>query len=170
MASGSRTSYVGTESIGDVVTKVNLDKGPGGLTNYATITANTSAFSAGLNSVSGLSAGTTPATAGRMFMITAGGAGFNPSGSGTVTGDFVIYDNTATAGLASNIVCNAAVAAFNCPGTRVVAVDSNVAHNYIVAINVVNNTGTNTVQMFATAAGSAARTAYILVQDIGPQF
>ena len=47
--SGSTTTYVGTENIGDVVTKANLDTTPGGLVAYAQITANASAQTAGFS-------------------------------------------------------------------------------------------------------------------------
>ena len=36
-SSGARVGYVGTEIIGDVLTKANFDKGPGGLVGYGQI-------------------------------------------------------------------------------------------------------------------------------------
>lgn len=168
--SGSTTTYVGTENIGDVVTKANLDTTPGGLVAYAQITANASAQTAGFSGVTGLSV-TCPATAGRFYKITAGAAGFLLAGTGTATCDFTIYDQTATTDLASIIACAALGVAFNAPGQRIVAYSQpGGVHNYIVANDVVANSGSPSVATAAAASGSAARTAYIFCEDVGATF
>lgn len=168
--SSSRTTYVGTDNIGDVVQKTNLDLCPGGMAAYAQLTANSPGQTAGFASVAGLAV-LCPGTVGRFYKITIGAAGFGLSGTGTVTCDWCIYDNSALVGLTSTIACNAQSVAFNSPGQRCVAYQQpGASHQYIAAMNVVANSGAPAVSTLGATSNSAARTSYILCQDAGATF
>lgn len=165
--SSARTSYIGTEATGDVLTKANFDKSPGGMVAYAQITANGSALT-GFTAVTGLG-GNSPATANRMFVITIGAAGFALTGTGGQTTDFCIYSTTSSQSMTSAIVAND-LSVSNQPGATCSAYTELTGNNFEAVLSVVNNSGTNQCAVLATAAGSAARTAWMIIQDVGPAF
>lgn len=166
-ANGARTTYLGTENTGDVLTKANFDKSPGGLAAYAQLTAN----SAALSGFTGIGiAANCPATANRIYLITIGAAGFSLAGSGGQTTDYCIYDASTAQSITSTIVANN-LSVSNQPGATVCAYHEPTGSNqYQPVIALVNNSGANTIAVLATASGSAARTAYILIEDVGPAF
>lgn len=167
----TRVGYVGTESTGDVLTKANFDKGPGGLVAYNSITTNFGPVGSGsVTGVSGLSPAITAGT-NRTYKITIGHAITTLGGTGSATADFIVYNNTAGAGIASATLPNFAVGA-NYPGSVCITTHQPGAGtiNYLFAILVTAITGSPSATLTIAASGAAARTAYILVEDVGPQF
>lgn len=167
--SSSRTGYVGTVSPGDVLTAANFSKLPGGLVSYAQITSSGSGLT-GFTAISGLSV-SCPGTASRMYKITIGAAGFALGGTGTVTADFVVYDATASAALSSTIIAAAFAVGQNTQGFVCHGYSQpGGAHNYQAVLQVAAGSGSPTVGVIASASSGAARTAYIMVEDVAVSF
>lgn len=180
--SGGRTlGFPGTISAGASVGATNNNGLPGGLITYCQITTNSSALGGGLNSISGLSATVTPTTT-RMFKVTLQAAYFAVGGTGTVTADLVIYNNTAASSVASVVIANSVavrpadadsthIFVGNLPGATCTAyVECASATNFIGAIQSVAGSGSPTLAVGATAATNAFRGAWLMVEDCGPGF
>ncbi len=164
--SSTRVGYVGTESIGAILTKANFDKGPGGLVAYNQITTNTGNFSSGVTTVTGLSSSFTAGT-NRMYVITvfAGGVSWV---SGTLGMDLCIADMTGGSGsLASNRIQDGITAGV-WPGGTVQAYHQPSAGSQTYAARATVSAGVGF--LLATSATNAARTCNILVQDVGLAF
>src|SRR6476660_3820165 len=81
--SSTRVGYAGTESIGDVLTKANFDKLPGGCVDYHRIVVDSTA-SGGTTTVTGLTSAITAGTA-RFYKITIFCSNITTTGSGTAS-------------------------------------------------------------------------------------
>lgn len=159
-----RTGYVGTESIGDVLTKANYDKGPGGMVGYLSITAN-STGTAGTATVTGLSVAITAGTS-RMYKITIQCLSIFTTGTGQT--NIAIWDMTGTAQLGATVVTGAgtslSVPAGDYQGNSCVAYHAPSAGTQTYAFRTV--TTASTAGLYATATSPAK----IIVEDVGPAF
>lgn len=93
----TRLGYVATESIGDVLTKANFDKGPSGLIAYLTTPTDTGSIST-VTTWPGMSATLNASSpANRTYKITVGCSSFTTTGTGTSS--LSIWDMTGSAQL-----------------------------------------------------------------------
>jgi len=162
--SGGRSTYVGTEVAGDVLTKANFDKGPGGAVAYAQITADSTA-QAGTASVTGLSVTITAGTQ-RFYKITASVWAVSQNGTGTTSVE--IWDMTATVSL-GGIACSLAQSSANpFPAGTLTVYHQPSAGAQIYTVR--TSTNATNANINAAPAGSNSRAAVLLVEDWGSAF
>ncbi len=162
--SGGRSTYVGTEVAGDVLTKANFDKGPGGAVAYAQITAD-STLQAATASVSGLSV-TITAGSQRFYKITCSFWAISQNGTGTTSVE--IWDMNATLSL-GGIACSLAQNSANpFPGGTLTVYHQPSAGSQVYTVRTSCN-ATN-AQINAAPSGGNSRAAILLVEDWGSAF
>ncbi len=162
--SGLRTTYVGTEAIGDVVAAANYNKSPGGSCGYAEIQADSTPQS-GTNTVSGLTV-TFGASNTRFYKITIACWGVVNSAVANVSME--IWDMTAGVSLGAVGLLFAASAS-NWAGDTCTAYHQPASSgSRIYAFRTSASSGT--AGILANGSGSSVRRAYILVEDVGVAF
>lgn len=148
-----RTAYVGTEAVGDVLTKANFDKLPGGWIGYAEAVANQGAITAEVDLTS-LTVTVTVNTSRRLRISALGLL------QSTVASDVVrifIYEDGASIQLADEHAGGQTTVT-----PSVIRTPTAGSHTY--KLRGQRAVGTGTVTLLA----SASNPAYILVEDIGP--
>jgi hypothetical protein len=150
-----RTAYVATEAVGDVLTKANFDKLPGGWIGYAEVTANQTTITAAVD-LTGLTVTVTVNTSRRI----------------RVTGSAELVNNTAGAGLLLLILADGAQVMSAPTG----GMTANVAVRKVAQVVLTPTAGSHVYKLQAqtqvggTGTMNAAATypAFILVEDLGP--
>lgn len=158
-----RTSYVGTENVGDVLTKANFDKLPGGWLGYAEVTT----AQTGITTVTDLTNLTVTVTVGtnRKIRITGCSVVSRTVGDGIVVGSIQegatelgrwcqMFPGAATFENACGSVVSSPAGAFATPSAG--------SHTYKLTLT--RNSGTGTVGINPVGTDAA----WILVEDIGP--
>lgn len=154
-----RTAYVGTEAVGDVLTKANFDKLPGGWIGYAEVTANQATITVEAD-LTGLTVTVTVNTNRRIRINS-----FIHLAS-TVVGDEVALYIKEGATYLAYASATIGTANRNFPlGRDVVLTPTAGSHTYL--LRAARTTGTGTVTMVAAAANNGSP-AYISVEDLGP--
>lgn len=158
-----RTAYVGTEAIGDVLTKANFDKMPGGLVGYASTTSNGTA-SATVKTYTDGTALSPTITAGtsRTYKITIMCSSVVQVGTGS--SQIQIWDLTGSTALTTAVLSVAGSAAGNYPGATLVGYHQPAAGSQQYAFRYLS-----TATSVAPQAG-ATSPAQIFVEDVGPSF
>lgn len=159
----TRTSYIGTEVIGDTVTKANLDKLPNGLVGYLQIFS-PSGTSTGTLSVTGLSPCTITAQTGRRYKIIIHCLSITTTGA-TGSASITIWDTTGATQLAGHVLRIDGAGAGNFPGGVVVAFHEPAAGSQAYGFRTVS-----TLTCSTSVNAGAATPASIWVFDDGPTF
>lgn len=150
-----RTSYVGTEAVGDVLTKANFDKLPGGWIGYVEVTANQTGITTAAVALTGVTVTVTAGTT-RRLKIT-GHAEFAETVATVAVVDLLIYEDGVQVGRGK---LGDPAAQSESADAVAIRTPSAGAHTY--ALFAITNAGT--VSMVAAATAPA----FILVEDIGP--
>lgn len=156
----TRVGYVGTEAIGDVLTKANYDKGPAGLVAYVSTTSNSSA-AATVTTYTGLNPTITAGTS-RLYKITIGCTTGTQVGVGA--SQIQIWDMTGSVALQTGSFSVAGAAAGNYPGTTLSFYHAPSAGSQQYAFRFLSSATSIQVNAGATSP------AYIMVEDVGPAF
>lgn len=159
----SRIAYVGSENIGDVLTKANFDKLPGGMIGNLGIVVDSS-NQTGTAIVTGLSVTVTAGTARRM-LITISCSSVVSIGGGSALTNINIYDVTGAAQLASLFLEPDGNAPATYAGGLLAVWHEPSAGSQTYAFR---TTTTHTSGCHVEAASS--RPAQITVSDVGPAF
>lgn len=162
----SRTAYVATESVGDVLTKANFDKLPGGLIGYASVTAaqNTITTLVDLTSL------TVTVTVNTSRLIRIQGVVVYSAINGATQGDLLIRESSTVIGNVGSVILSATGNTATCIVDTQVTAPSSGSHTYKLSAQA-NNNGVN---MIASANPgsiySSPGPAWIRVWDDGPTF
>lgn len=154
-----RTAYPGTESVGDVLTKANFDKLPGGTIGYAQVTSGQSSITTVVDLTS-LTVGVTVG-ASRLILIQA-----QCEVASTISADIcqLSIQESSTVLTRSLIVAPASAANATMACSIYLVAPSTGSHTYKLTMQRAAGTGT------LTMGASATSPAYILVHDMGPSF
>jgi hypothetical protein len=158
--SSTRVGYVGTELIGDVLTKANFDKGPAGLVAYNRIVTDSSASGA-TTAVTGLQPAFTAGTS-RFYKITIFCSNITTTGSGTAS--LEIWDITGNAKIGGFSILAQSFGAGIYSGGTCVAYHQPAAGSQTYGFK--TTTSATTVQVGASSTAPAI----ILVEDVGIAF
>lgn len=152
-----RTAYVATEAVGDVLTKANFDKLPGGWIGYAEITSPQASITTVVD-VTGLTV-TVTANATRRLRVTAEIRIFS-SVANDVCGVLITDASNVIQGEGHLVTVTNAVASV----IHASVVLTPAAGSYTFKVRAQRSSGTGTVTVY----GSATNKSYILVEDLGP--
>lgn len=150
-----RTAYVGTENSGDVLTKANFDKLPGGWIGYAETTSSQS----GISAVTDLTSLSVTVTVGSNRRIRITG---QADVTRTVASDLIvgrIKESTTNLGI---WYAAATIGTFNVGQAGCVITPTAGSHTYKLTLERSSGTGTCGVN------GAAGEPNWILVEDLGP--
>lgn len=165
----------GAIGVGTGLSSAACNGEPAGAIAYAQIVTNTAAFGAGVHAITDgtttLGVGVTPLS-NRFYRLTAQAAFFTLAGGGNVTVDFGLYDATALTYISSVTVANSITASSTVPGASVVGYyqASTGGATFYAVVQIVVNSGSATCVVGATPATNAARSAFLLVEDMSSAF
>ncbi len=154
-----RTAYVATESIGDVLTKANFDKLPGGSIGYAQVTANQTGIVQGVTTdLTNLTVTVTVNTSRRIRIYA------KVDGTSGTAGDLLellIREGSTT--LQTRSFTHLSGTNYSPLETFIDLSPTAASHTYKLSL-LCTGTGAATIQ------ASATRVAFIQVDDVGPAF